>query len=150
MGWLAYLLLNPLGRPAPYTAKVISLKAKEIQSACPQRHRRCSHCLLLCTSPHRLDNSHYGSNFSRLHLGGKKKLSQLYHSDSPGCCICHPLTNWTCSLRAGDLRRNDVKSALSGARNPKPAPICFGLWRCPWLWACTISKSAVIIYYRLC
>lgn len=29
----------------------------------------------LSASPHRLDNSHYGSNFSRLHLGEKKKLS---------------------------------------------------------------------------
>lgn len=37
MGWLAYLPLNPVGRPAPYTAKVISLKAKEIQPTRPPK-----------------------------------------------------------------------------------------------------------------
>lgn len=79
MGYLAYLSLNPLGRPAPYTAKVISLKAKEIQ---PTRPPKAPFALLpppaiLYASPHRLDNSHYGSNFSRLHLGGKNSLNLI-------------------------------------------------------------------------
>lgn len=47
MGCLAYLLLNPLGRPAPYTAKVISLKATKIQPTRPPKAScSCSHRLL--------------------------------------------------------------------------------------------------------
>lgn len=85
MGYLAYLPLNPLGRPAPYTAKVISLKAKEIQPTRPPKapfefaptaSPRLA-CYTLRASPHRLDNSHYGSNFSRLHLGGKNSLNLI-------------------------------------------------------------------------
>lgn len=54
MGWLAYLPLNPVGTPAPYTAKVISLKAKEIQptrtpKAPLRRSRRLLHSMLHLT-----------------------------------------------------------------------------------------------------
>lgn len=79
-------------------------------------------CAILCASPHSLDNSHYGSNFCS--LGEKtptKKPAQLDHCDSPGCCICHPPTNPTCSREPGkNLGRSDVKSR---SRCPKPALI---------------------------
>lgn len=100
MGWLAYLPLNPVGTPAPYTTKVISLKAKEIQpTRPPEAPSRCSlrslHSALPLTG---LTTLIKAPTFLSLTLEEKKKqLSELHHSDSLGCCICHPPTNYTSS-----------------------------------------------------
>lgn len=106
----------------------------------PQRHP----CVLPPpASPSGLDNSHYGSNFSRLHLGGRERESKREGererfsppvlSDSPGCCICHPLTKWTCSpLPVESEERNDVKSDSSWAAPPEPVLICLLGAHDPW------------------
>lgn len=110
MAYLAYLTLNPLGRPAPYTAKVISLKAKEIRP--PKALLLFACCWTLHLTSHAWQFSLWLQLFYASPWRERKRekdLSRCDHSDSPGCCICHPLTNWRRSRVQGNLRRNDVK-----------------------------------------
>ena len=81
-----------MGRPAPYTAKVISLKAKELQPPGPRRRPlRFSHHLrysvLHLTGLTTLIMAPTFLSFALEKKKGKEKLSQLDHCDSPGCCI---------------------------------------------------------------